>query len=280
MSTTPPAPGAAGRADAKAASRLPRAIRSTGAIRSSTTQPRSTKELERVFDICHGCRRCFSLCNSFPTLFDAVDASADGEVRRRRQEGLLGGRRPLLPVRHVLHDQVSVRAAASLERRLPAPDAARQGGAREAHRGCRCASACWPPPTRSAASPASRWSRSRQRRERLARRARAAGEDAGRGPRRAAAEVPRAQRRARRLAALGTVAGRRRRGAPQRPRADTTGRVALFTTCYGNRNEPELDEDLAAVFEHNGIERDAARTGSAAAACRGSSSVTSRRWRS
>src|ERR1700704_3238142 len=38
------------------------------------------KELERVFDICHGCRRCFSLCNSFPTLFDAVDASSTGEV--------------------------------------------------------------------------------------------------------------------------------------------------------------------------------------------------------
>ncbi len=30
--------------------------------------------------------------------------------------------------------------------------------------------------------------------------------------------------------------------------------MALFATCYGNRNEPELDEDLAAVFEHNGIE--------------------------
>src|SRR5580693_9136379 len=39
-----------------------------------------TKELDRVFDICHGCRRCFSLCNSFPTLFDAVDASSTGEV--------------------------------------------------------------------------------------------------------------------------------------------------------------------------------------------------------
>src|SRR5262245_26137642 len=38
------------------------------------------KELERVFDICHGCRRCFSLCNSFPTLFDAVDESSTGEV--------------------------------------------------------------------------------------------------------------------------------------------------------------------------------------------------------
>src|SRR3954451_23279023 len=38
------------------------------------------KELERVFDICHGCRRCFSLCNSFPTLFDAIDASSTGEL--------------------------------------------------------------------------------------------------------------------------------------------------------------------------------------------------------
>ena len=38
------------------------------------------KELERVFDICHGCRRCFSLCNSFPTLFDAVDASPTSEL--------------------------------------------------------------------------------------------------------------------------------------------------------------------------------------------------------
>ena len=38
------------------------------------------KEMERVFDICHGCRRCVSLCQSFPTLFDLVDATEDGEV--------------------------------------------------------------------------------------------------------------------------------------------------------------------------------------------------------
>ena len=38
------------------------------------------KEMERVFDICHGCRRCVSLCNAFPTLFDLVDASATFEV--------------------------------------------------------------------------------------------------------------------------------------------------------------------------------------------------------
>jgi glycerol-3-phosphate dehydrogenase subunit C len=38
------------------------------------------KELERVFDLCHGCRRCFSLCNSFPLLFDAIDASPTSEL--------------------------------------------------------------------------------------------------------------------------------------------------------------------------------------------------------
>jgi Fe-S oxidoreductase len=37
-------------------------------------------ELERVFDICHGCRRCVSLCASFPTLFDLVDESETMEV--------------------------------------------------------------------------------------------------------------------------------------------------------------------------------------------------------
>ena len=38
------------------------------------------KELERVFDICHGCRRCVNLCTAFPTLFDLVDASPTLEV--------------------------------------------------------------------------------------------------------------------------------------------------------------------------------------------------------
>ncbi|MDA1327626.1 MAG: heterodisulfide reductase-related iron-sulfur binding cluster [Proteobacteria bacterium] len=37
-------------------------------------------ELERIFDICHGCRRCVSLCNAFPTLFDLVDESSTMEV--------------------------------------------------------------------------------------------------------------------------------------------------------------------------------------------------------
>ncbi|HVA55695.1 MAG TPA: heterodisulfide reductase-related iron-sulfur binding cluster [Gammaproteobacteria bacterium] len=37
-------------------------------------------EMDRVFDICHGCRRCFNLCNAFPTLFDAIDATDTGEL--------------------------------------------------------------------------------------------------------------------------------------------------------------------------------------------------------
>jgi len=37
-------------------------------------------ELERIFNICHGCRRCVSLCNAFPTLFDLIDASTSGEI--------------------------------------------------------------------------------------------------------------------------------------------------------------------------------------------------------
>lgn len=38
------------------------------------------QELHRVFDICHGCRRCVSLCTSFPTLFDLIDEGKTGEV--------------------------------------------------------------------------------------------------------------------------------------------------------------------------------------------------------
>jgi len=38
------------------------------------------EEMARIFDICHGCRRCVGLCQAFPTLFDLVDATEDGEL--------------------------------------------------------------------------------------------------------------------------------------------------------------------------------------------------------
>jgi glycerol-3-phosphate dehydrogenase subunit C len=49
-------------------------------------QPQAEKELGRIFDICHGCRRCVSLCTTFPTLFDLVDASPTMEVDGVKKE--------------------------------------------------------------------------------------------------------------------------------------------------------------------------------------------------
>ena len=37
-------------------------------------------EMRRVFDICHGCRRCFNLCDSFPKLFKMIDESKNEDV--------------------------------------------------------------------------------------------------------------------------------------------------------------------------------------------------------
>ena len=42
-------------------------------------EPDLRVELERVYDLCHGCRLCFNLCPSFPTLFDLIDAR-EGDV--------------------------------------------------------------------------------------------------------------------------------------------------------------------------------------------------------
>ena len=39
------------------------------------------QELDRVFDICNGCRLCFNLCPAFPELFQAVERH-EGDVRK------------------------------------------------------------------------------------------------------------------------------------------------------------------------------------------------------
>jgi len=39
-------------------------------------------ELQRVFDLCHGCRLCFEFCPSFPTLFSYIDAHDDQDAGR------------------------------------------------------------------------------------------------------------------------------------------------------------------------------------------------------
>ena len=37
-------------------------------------------EMRRQFDVCHGCRRCHNLCDSFPRLFDLVDEAESMEL--------------------------------------------------------------------------------------------------------------------------------------------------------------------------------------------------------
>ncbi len=49
-------------------------------------------EMDRIFEICHGCRRCHSLCQAFPTLFDLIDSSASGDLEpenHRKSYGLV-----------------------------------------------------------------------------------------------------------------------------------------------------------------------------------------------
>jgi Fe-S oxidoreductase len=43
-------------------------------------EPKLLAELERIFEICHGCRRCVNLCTTFPRLFDLIDEGPSGEV--------------------------------------------------------------------------------------------------------------------------------------------------------------------------------------------------------
>ena len=49
---------------------------------------------------------------------------------------------------------------------------------------------------------------------------------------------------------LASRVGRKSEGTAAGP---TTGKVALFTTCYNNFNEPDVGMDLVAVFEHNDL---------------------------
>jgi len=44
-------------------------------------QKKLDDEMRRVFEICHGCRRCFNLCDSFPKLFEIIDESKNEDVK-------------------------------------------------------------------------------------------------------------------------------------------------------------------------------------------------------
>jgi glycerol-3-phosphate dehydrogenase subunit C len=216
-----------------------------------------TKELERVFDICHGCRRCFSLCNAFPTLFDAVDESSTGELDGVDKKVFWDvvdhcylcdmcfmTKCPYVPPHpwnidfpHLMLRAKAVRAKKEgirlRDKVLASTDAV--------------GSLAGIPVVVEVVNAVNRSAPGRALLEKTLRVDRTA-------------PIPTyhsntARKRLRDRIGTAPVEG----AAPvnvatEQAATETRGRVALFTTCYGNRNEPELDEDLVAVFEHNGIE--------------------------
>ena len=213
------------------------------------------RELERVFDICHGCRRCFSLCNAFPTLFDAVDATDAGEVAALDRgvfwevvdncylcDMCFMTKCPYVPPHpwNVDFPHLMLRAKAAR---------ARSGGLGWRERVLAATDTVGAiagiPVVVEAVNAFNASTAGRRVLEKVL------GVDRG-------APVPayHARTARRRLAALGTVGDAMADAATPEAgsRAATSGKVAVFTTCYGNRNEPELAEDLVAVLEHNGIE--------------------------
>ena len=247
-----------------------RAIRSTGAIPSSTTRTRSTQELERIFDICHGCRRCVSLCERVPDAVRPGRREQDQRGRRRRQVRLRQGRRPVLPVRPLLHDEVPVRSAASVERRFPAPDAAR---ARRRNSGNGESSvprqAAHRAPTASASWRRFPWS-CRWSTRPIARRSARKVMDRTLGIAAQAALPPYAKTPLRETRAA-SVAW------PVRDGARTPGKVAIFATCYVNYNEPGHRPRSGASSSSTTRFRTGSSSRRPAAACRSSSSATWRR---
>lgn len=208
-------------------------------------------ELERVFDICHGCRRCFSLCNAFPTLFDAVDASDTGEVDAVPKpvfwdvvdecylcDMCYMSKCPYVPPHEWAVDfpHLMLRAKA---KRFRADGAAWRD--RVLSNTDRVGSLAGIPVVAEIVNAVNRSGPGRALLEKTL------GVDRS-------APVPKYHRRSARK----RLAGRRQDRAVAEesaysPEPGARGRIVLFTTCYGNRNLPEICEDLAAVFEHNGI---------------------------
>lgn len=205
-------------------------------------------ELERVFEICHGCRRCFSLCNAFPTLFDAIDESEtmelDGVPREVYWEVVdhcylcdmcYMSKCPYVPPHewNVDFPHLMLRAKAKRFREQGASPAARLLSNTDL-----VGRLAGIPVVAEAVNALNASAPGRALLEATLGVARDA-------------PVPRYHGRH----ARHRLANRPNRSEGESlPANGTRGRVLLFTTCYGNYNRPEICSDLAAVFEHNGIE--------------------------
>ncbi len=204
-------------------------------------------ELERVFDICHGCRRCFNLCHSFPTLFDAVDESESMELDTVPKSAYWDvvdhcylcdmcymTKCPYVPPHewNVDFPHLMLRAKALRFRREGASRRDRMLTSTDT-----VGKLAGIPVVTQAVNAANKVKAGRGLLESVL------------GVHRDAPVPEYHSKTARkRLHVLQSEKGER-----AEPTDDTRGKVVLFTTCYGNYNLPSMVEDLVAVFEHNGV---------------------------
>jgi glycerol-3-phosphate dehydrogenase subunit C len=204
------------------------------------------KELERVFDLCHGCRRCFSLCNSFPLLFDAIDASPTSELDGVDKpvywqvvdhcylcDMCYMTKCPYVPPHpwNIDFPHLMLRAKAVNFRKGETPLRNRILSSTDT-----VGTIAGIPVVSQVVNAVNRSGFGRKMLDKAL----------GVHP-----EAP--------IPAYYSDTGRKRVARGDQPglaataTPETKGKVALFATCYCNRNEPDIDADLAAVFRHNGI---------------------------
>ena len=204
-------------------------------------------ELERVFDICHGCRRCFNLCHSFPTLFDAVDESDTMEVDGVAKETYWDvvdhcylcdmcymTKCPYVPPHewNIDFPHLMLRAKAARFRKQGASFRDKVLSATD-----KVGSLAGIPVVSGIVNATNRSKSGRKLLESTF------------GVHRDAPVPEYHSKSARkRLAHL-----KHSKGDGAERTDSTNGKVVLYATCYGNRNHPAIDEDLVAVFQHNDI---------------------------
>ncbi len=204
-------------------------------------------ELERVFDICHGCRRCFNLCNAFPTLFDAVDESESLEVDTVPKKVFwevvdecylcdmcFMSKCPYVPPHewNIDFPHLMLRAKAKRFKDQGAPFRDRMLSATDT-----VGSIAGIPVVAEVVNAVNRSKPGRVLLEK------------GLGVDRRA-PIPNYHSKGGRQR-LGVKSTDRQRSGEATDA--TKGRVVLYATCYGDRNAPDIVQDLAAIFEHNGI---------------------------
>jgi len=209
-------------------------------------EPALLEELERVYDICHGCRRCFNLCQAFPTLFDLIDESQtmelDGVAKADYWKVVdhcylcdmcFMTKCPYVPPHewNVDFPHLMLRAKAVKYRNRGA--SLRDKVLSSTDTVGRLAAI---PVVANVVNATNRAPAGRALLESTL------------GVHRGAA-LPEYQPTTLRK----RLAGRRLDPDSAQPTAGTRGKVVLFATCYGNYNDAHLGDDLVAVFEHNGI---------------------------